>query len=162
MEPITTFAPQLAQSLPRTHALLCEARLTLHPAVERVTLSGSRGLDGRPRPDSDVDLTLVVARAALPSADPEREQLLRAVLETTLSSWRGTVECDLAAVFDERGCGLPCLAGRRDAPPACSRDDGCRFGLYKTQKGFDGYVPWEIIELERIYPVLEIWRHEST
>lgn len=107
MEPITTFAPQLAQSLPRTHALLCEARLTLHPAVERVTLSGSRGLDGRPRPDSDVDLTLVVARAALPSADPEREQLLRAVLETTLSSWRGTVECDLAAVFDERGCGLP-------------------------------------------------------
>jgi predicted nucleotidyltransferase len=64
----------------------------LHPAVERVVLSGSCGLDGRPRPDSDVDLSMVVARDALPAGEPEREQLLRSVLEATLSTWAGLIE----------------------------------------------------------------------
>lgn len=139
MEPITTFAPELEAQLPQSHALLQAAHVRLHPAVERVALSGSRGLDGQPRPDSDVDLSLVVARDALPAGEPEREQRLRAVVETTQSTWAGSVECDLAAVFDERGCGLRCLAGQRDAPPACADGEPYRFGIYKPQKGFAGY-----------------------
>lgn len=161
MEPITTFAPELARSLPLTDALLRAAGLTLHPAVERVALSGSRGLGGRPRPDSDVDLSLVIARDAMPAADPERERLLRAVLETTLSAWRGPVECDLAAVYDVLGCGLRCYAGRREAPPTCERAEGCRFGIYKLQKGFEGYVPWSVVDLARMPAMLEIWRREG-
>jgi hypothetical protein len=158
MEPLTAFTSGLERRLPRTHELLRTARLTLHPAVERVVLSGSRGIGGRPRPDSDLDLSLVVARDALPAGEPAREQLLRVVLGTTLSAWDGAVECDLAAVYDERGCGLRCLAAQLDAPPLCPYGDGCRFGIYKLQRGFAGYVPWTLIELRRLYPVLEIWR----
>lgn len=158
MEPIVTFSPQLARSLPQTHALLLAARLTLHPGVARVVLSGSRGPGGRPRPDSDVDLSLVLAEGALPPTEPAREEALRAVLQTTLSAWAGPVECDLAAVYDVLGCGLRCLAGRLAAPPACASAEGCRFGLYKQQRGFSGYVPWDVVELGRMYPVLEIWR----
>lgn len=158
MEPIATFTPELEAQLPQTHAILQTAHLVLYPAVERVVLSGSRGLGGRPRPDSDIDLSLIVARDALPAGEAEREQLLRAVLEATLSTWAGSVECDLAAVFDERGCGLRCLAGQIDAPPACTDGEPCRFGVYKLQKGFEGYVPSALIELRRMYPVLEIWR----
>jgi predicted nucleotidyltransferase len=155
------FAPELARILPETHALLQAAHLVAHPAVERVVLTGSRSVGGRPRPDSDVDLSLVVARAALPADEPAREQLLRAVLETTMRAWRGTVECDLAALYDERGCDLVCSSGRRDAPPTCPQDGGCRFAIYKLQKGFTGYVPWAIIELPKVYPLLEIWRRRG-
>lgn len=160
-EHLTVFAPELARLLPETHALLRSAHLVAHPAVERVALTGSRGVGGMPRPDSDVDLSLVVARAVLPTDEPAREQLLSAVLETTLLAWRGPVECDLAAVYDERGCGLHCFSGQRDAPPACPQGDSCRFGIYKLQKGFAGYVPWAIIELPKVYPLLEIWRRQE-
>jgi predicted nucleotidyltransferase len=161
MERLTVFAPELARLLPETHALLQAAHLVVHPAVGRVVLTGSRGVRGAPRPDSDVDLSLVVAGAALPADEPTREQLLRAVLETTLSAWRGPVECDLAAVYDERGCDLLCFSGQRDAAPECPGGGGCRFGIYKLQKGFAGDVPWAIIELPKIYPLLEIWRREE-
>lgn len=161
MELVVIFVPELARLLPETHALLQAAHLVAHPAVERVVLTGSRGVGGAPRPDSDVDLSLVVARAALPADEPAREQLLRAVVETTLLAWRGPVECDLAAVYDERGCGLLCFRGQRDAPPECPQGGSCRFGIYKLQKGFAGYVPWAIIELPRVYPLLEIWRRQE-
>jgi len=158
MELVTIFAPALEALLPQTYGLLHTARLVLHPAVERVILTGSRGIGGRPRPDSDVDLSLVVARGALPADQPEREQMLCAVIEATLLMWQGRVECDLAAVYDQRACGLNCLAGQRDAPSACDHGEHCQFGIYKLQKGFSGEVPWARIELERMYPVLEIWR----
>lgn len=161
MEPIVVFAPELTRLLPETHALLQAAHLVVHPAVERVVLEGSRGVGGKPRPDSDVDLSLVVSRFALPADEPAREQLLRSVLEATLFAWRGTVECDLAAVYDERDCGLTCFSGQRDTSPACSQGGSCHFGIYKLQKGFAGYVPWAIIELPKVYPLLEIWRCEE-
>ncbi|NJN18417.1 MAG: hypothetical protein HC822_20255 [Oscillochloris sp.] len=157
-KPITTFNPLLAALLPQTHRLLQTAHLVLHPAVERLVLSGSRGIGGRPRPDSDLDLSLIVAGNALPATEPEREQVLRAVLQTTLSTWQGAVDCDLAAIYDERVCGLSCLAGQHTLPPACTNGEQCRFGVYKVQKGFAGFIPWAIIELGRMYPVLEIWR----
>src|SRR5512144_2349317 len=96
MSHLSNFSPDLARLLPATHGLLLAANLVVHPAVERVALEGSRGLAGHPRPDSDVDLSLVVGSGALPAEEPAREALLRAVLATTLDSWRGQVECDLA------------------------------------------------------------------
>lgn len=158
MEPVTIFAPTLGRLLPQTYAIVRAARLVLHPAVERVILTGSRGIGGQPRPDSDVDLILVIARDALPAEGPEREKLLSAVIEVTVHMWQGTVECDLAAVYEWRACGLTCLAGQRATAPVCGNAEHCRFSIYKLQKGFSGDVPWAIIELERMYPVLEIWQ----
>ena len=155
---LTDFSPDLVRLLPATHTLLLESNLVVHPAVERVTLEGSRGLGGPPRPNSDADLSLVVNRGALPAAEPAREALLRAVLVATLDSWRGPVECDLAAIYDERGCGLRCFSGERNRAPECPTGGACRFGIYKIQRGIDGYVPWEIIRIDMLYPLLEIWR----
>lgn len=161
MEPLPVFAPELAHLLPTTHALLQAAHLVVHPAVERVALTGSRGVGGSPRLDSDVDLSLIVDRAALPPDEPAREQLLRSIVETTLLAWHGPVACDLAVIYDERGCDLPCFSGRRAAPLACPQGDSCRFGIYKLQKGFAGSVPWTMIDLPKIYPLLEIWRRQE-
>jgi hypothetical protein len=158
MTHLTDFSPDLGRRLPATHALLLASNLVVHPAVERVTLEGSRGLGGHPRPDSDVDLSLVVDWRALPAEERARETLLRIVLATTLDSWRGPVECDLAAIEDERGCGLRCFAGERYQVPECPAGGACRFGIYKVQRGFNGYVPWGSIRVELLYPLLEIWR----
>jgi hypothetical protein len=158
MTQLIDFLPDLRRRLPATHALLLASNLVVHPTVERITLVGSRGLGGHPRPDSDVDLSLVVNGGALPAEEPAREALLRAVLVTTLDSWRGPVECDLAAIYDERGCGVPCFAGERHEALDCPVGGACRFGIYKIQRGMDGYVPWEIIRVNLLYPLLEIWR----
>jgi hypothetical protein len=158
MTHLTDFSPDLARLLPATHALLLASNLVVHPAVERVTLEGSRGLDGCPRPDSDVDLSLVVGWGALPAEEGARETLLRAVLATTLDAWRGPVECDLAAIYDERGCGMHCFAGERHQAPECPAGGACRFSIYKIQRGMNGYVPWDIIRMDMLYPLLEIWR----
>jgi hypothetical protein len=152
------FLPDLMRLLPATHALLLASNLVVHPTVERVTLAGSRGLGGHPRPDSDVDLSLVVRTSLLPAEEPARERLLRAALTATLDAWRGPVECDLAAIYDERGCGLGCFSGELHQVPDCPAGGACRFGIYKMQRGIDGYVPWDIIRMDRLYPLLEIWR----
>ena len=161
MKPNTTFTHSLEHLLPQPPPLLGGAALPPPPAGEGGVLSVPGPGGGRPRPDSDVDLSLVVAPNSLPGSEPAREQLLRAVLVASLSTWSGAVECDLAAVFDTRGCGLRCLAGQLDAPPTCAHQGGCRFGIYKLQKGFAGYIPWSMIELGRMYPVLEIWRRSG-
>ena len=124
-----------------------------------INLEGSRGLAGGCRTDtSDVDLTLIVDAALLPAAEPERADLLRAVLHTTLDAWRGSVDLDSAAVFDIGGCcDLRCL-DQRGWDDAIIRGRGIDcFGVYKIQRGFDGYVA-QGVELARMYPMLAIWR----
>src|SRR5262245_56765130 len=158
MTQLTDFSPDLVQLLPATHALLLASNLVVHPAVERVTLEGSRGLGGHPRPDSDVDLSLVVGWGALPAEEGAREALLHAVLASTLDSRPGSVECDLAAIYDERGCGLRCFAHERHQAPVCPAGGSGHFGIYKIQRGMNGYVPWDIIRMDLLYPLLEIWR----
>jgi hypothetical protein len=155
---LTDFLPDLVRLLPATHALLLASNLVVHPAVERVTLEGSRGLGGHARPDSDVDLSLVLCWGALPAEEPARETLLRTMLAITLDAWHGPVECDLAAIYDERKCGLRCFAGERHQAPECPAGGTCRFGIYKIQRGMNGYVPWDIIRVDLLYPLLEIWR----
>ena len=74
---IREFLPDLAALLPETAQLLRAANLTVDDAVRQVTLEGSRGLARRNRPDSDVDLTLIVDAALLPVREPDRAQRLR-------------------------------------------------------------------------------------
>ncbi len=151
------FLPTLQARLPQTHAILSTANLMLHPRVARVVLHGSRGLRGGFRPDSDIDLSLLVETAGI-GERKELERVLRAVLDTTLSHWQGTVEADLAAVFDIKGCGLACFDREEYAPGLCEDGGVDCFGLYKIQKGFAGFVPKIGVSVRQMCPCLVIWR----
>jgi hypothetical protein len=154
VRPIQNFEASFVAALPETARLLRSATLTVHPRVRTIVLHGSRGLAGGHRPDSDVDLSLVADTGGL-SYGPELATLLREVLKTTLRHWTGPVEADLAAVFDTRGCGLACFAGGA----ACAEGGVDCFGLYKVQRGFQGFVTNAGIEVERMQPCTVIWRN---
>lgn len=140
---------------PETHRLLMAGGLALHEAVVRVTLHGSRGLSGSPRPGSDIDLALVVDRTRVQlAADPEA--LLTDVLATTRANWSGTVELDLAAVFDRCGCGLGCLANVHFDFAACPATSGC-LGVFKLQRGFSGMVDPAQVDCLKMQPSLTLW-----
>jgi hypothetical protein len=159
MRTMITFNDRLAHELPRTHALLTDGHLVVHNAVKRVTLHGSRGLSGHPRPDSDIDLALVLDAQAL-AEPPNRNRLLREVLETTLNEWKRTTNLDIAAVFDRSGCGLKCLATERYGFEGCPKTKGC-LGVYKIQRGFEGLVNPEEVDCSKMQPVLIIWEEEK-
>ncbi len=151
---VENFETNFASLLPETHALMLSSNLTVHPLVRRIILHGSRGLAGGCRPDSDIDLSLVVD---LPhGADLECQ--LREVLEIALDHWRASAEPDLAVVFDIRGCGLSCFDRRAWDERACTQGGIDCFGLYKTQKGFHGLVVNASIQVKLMYPCLKIWQ----
>ena len=52
--------PSFATSLPETYALVMSSGLTVHSNIASVVLHGSRGLAGGYRPDSDIDLSLIL------------------------------------------------------------------------------------------------------
>ncbi len=148
------FEPRLVTSLPETYALLLSSNLTVHPLVSRVTLHGSRGLAGGYRPDSDIDLSLIVERPQ----GPDTERQFAEVLETTLNPWAGAVELDLAVIFDIKACGLKCFDQCAWSEEICRLGGMDCFGLYKTQKGFSGLVVDAGIQVKLMYPCLKIWQ----
>lgn len=153
MNSIQDFSLRFQEALPETHALLMRSGLAVHESVSFVTLHGSRGLGGHPRDDSDIDLGLVVD-----AGEPSQPSgpLLATLLQTTLGAWRGPVEADLAALFDRTGCGLRCLRTESYRPDLCQPALDC-LGVYKLQKGFDGFVPGELLDRSRMYPLMVIW-----
>lgn len=146
-----------ASLLPATYHLLVSANLTVHPTVSRIILHGSRGLAGGYRPDSDVDLSLIVDTPPLP-ASPSLEALLQEVAETTLHHWQATVEADLAIIFDTRQCGLGCFDQTTWNEQLCLKGGVDCFGLYKVQKGFNGLVTNAGVQVKLMYPCLKIWQ----
>jgi hypothetical protein len=122
--------------------------------VSRVVLHGSRGLAGGCRPDSDIDLSLIIDAPQ----DSNIERQLQNVLETTLAAWYADVELDLAVVFDIRGCDLKCFDQRTGNEQICRLGGIDCFGLYKTQKGFSGLVTNAGIQVKLMYPCLKIWQ----
>lgn len=140
-------------ALPAAHALLASANLSVHPAVQRVILHGSRGPAGTYRPDSDIDLSLLIDP---PPAD--EDDCLQAVFETTFQQWRAPVEPDLAVIFESRACGLVCFDIPQWDPAVCRLGGRDCFGLYKAQKGFHGRVTGAGVEVRRMYPCLKIWQ----
>lgn len=162
MYTITTFEPDFQTLLPETYAIVAAGNLTVHDGVTMVVLEGSRGLGGHTRLNSDVDVSLIVDSDMLPPDEPARENFLRHVISATLDHWRGVVELDTAAVFDI-GHGLALFEQRyyNSAVVGAIRESPLPqgyFGIYKTQKGFNGYVPPSMIDLKRVYPMLVIWR----
>lgn len=157
---VNQFENHFISQLPETYRLLRPANLVVHPAVAHIVLHGSRGLAGRARRDSDVDLSLVLHPSQVPSS-PAREHFLRMLLGLTLGQWQGPVELDVAAVFDLRGCGLRCFDRTRyDARP-CRWGNGVDcFGVFKMRTGFHGYVR-SGIQVRRMYPCIRIWRNRA-
>jgi hypothetical protein len=102
---IVTFKSQLAELLPQTYSLLRSANLVIHPLVSQIVLHGSRGPAGGCRPDSDIDLSLIV--------DGSEEQITEAlfydITRTTLDNWRSPTNVDLAVIYDLKKCGLKCF-----------------------------------------------------
>ncbi len=148
------FEPRFVTSLPETYALVRSSNLTVHPLISRVILHGSRGLAGGYRQDSDIDLSLIVER----QQGPDLERQFADVLETTLNSWTGVVELDLAIIFDIKACGLKCFDQSAWNEGTCKLGNIDCFGLYKTQKGFSGLVTNAGIQVKLMYPCLKIWQ----
>jgi predicted nucleotidyltransferase len=157
---ITAFERELTRLLPETERLLRAANLSVHPRVTQVTLHGSRGLRGGFRPDSDIDLSLLVHTRQMP-VGPVLDRLLREVVETTLENWESSIEPDVTAVFDVRECGLKCFCVSTFGEPLCTNGGADCFGLYKIQRGFRGFVPPVGLEIRKLYPCLMIWQRPA-
>lgn len=143
------FSTTLSQKLPATHALL--------QAADLIILHGSRGLAGSARPDSDIDLSLIVDLPAGLDA-MEQQLLLHSVFETTFHAWQAKIELDLAIIFETHACALHCFTQTNWHDGLCTIGGVDCFGLYKVHKGFSGLVTNAGIQVERMYPCLEIWR----
>jgi hypothetical protein len=157
---ITEFDPAFSALLPETEKLLRATGFFVHPRVAQVALHGSRGPAGGCHPDSDIDLSLLVHTLPL-SVGPELDRLLRAVLETTLENWEGEIEPDLMAVFEIRECGLECFCAGAPNDRLCQKEGTDCFGLYKIQRGFNGFVSRRDPRIKRTHPCLVIWRHPT-
>jgi hypothetical protein len=155
------FSSQLKILLPATYELLKSSHLVIHKSVTGIILHGSRGIKGKARLESDIDLTLIVDAATL-SAQPDCRTFLRHVSSVTLSHWRSQVELDLAIVFDTQDCGLKCFHRRTWDENLCSGGGVDCFGLYKIQKGFNGIVTDAGVQVKLMYPCLEIWNNSKS
>jgi hypothetical protein len=151
---IQDFHPQFSVALPGTYSLLASANLVIHPSVSRILLHGSRGLAGGHRPDSDIDLSLIV------DLPPEGniESKLNEVTKTSLDHWQSPTEIDLAVIFDLKKCDLKCFDPSNWDPHLCLLGGLDCFGLYKIQKGFSGLLTNAGIRVELMYPCLKIWQ----
>lgn len=152
---INRYEPCLKSAAPETSQILEASNLYVHPAVTHIVLEGSRGPVGGFRPDSDIDLALVVNTTDLEPAGIG--SLLREVLVDTLERSSCPVELDIAAVYDARRCGLVCLNASGYEDVECRLEQTGCLGVYKIQKGFDGFVP-PIVEIKKIFPFLTIWK----
>lgn len=157
---IEDFIPGLKSTLPETYRLLASSRILVHPAVRKITVHGSRGPDGGYHYSSDIDLCLVTDIIEARPEDEKTGELLKEVLQTSLDNSECPVELDLAAVFDIKCCGLTCFdidnVRQLECPEATT---GC-MGLFKIQKGFNGYVP-PITNVRDMYPLTTIWERSA-
>jgi hypothetical protein len=149
---------RLKTLLPDTFILLSSSGLAIHESVTGIVLHGSRGLAGGARIESDVDLSLIVDINT--TTHLKIEHLLENVTRTTLDQWQGKVGLDIASVFDKRGCQLKCFYTTAWDEALCKQCGKDCFGLYKIQKGFNGFVNNAGIQVQRMYPCLLIWHRE--
>lgn len=152
---------RLRQTLPESYQILSEANLTVHPYVTQVFLVGSRGAANCYRADSDIDLSLVVDMEMLHRSG-DQEKTLRDIVNTTLNNWKSPVEVDIAAVFDINSCHLRCLCEDFSPDKICQGQGIDCLGIYKTQKGFNGYVPKIGVLIERLHPMISVWKRPFT
>ena len=147
----------LKARLPETYDLLQSANLVVHDAVDGIVLSGSRGPKGGSRPESDIDLSLIVNVHPWTPAS-SKEMLFRTVISQTLEFWNSPIDLDAAVVFDKTDCGLKCFQLSAFHEVSCPFMKADCFGIYQIQKGFDGFVPEMNIQIRNVFPMLMIWQ----
>lgn len=157
---ITQFAPTFITQCSETYQILNSGHLVLHPAVTQVTLHGSRGLAGKFRADSDIDLSLLISAVEPPEINQDFEKLCFEVLQETLSHWKSEIELDLAVIFPLYTCHLACFQVNYYDPSVCPSSGVDCFGIYKIQKGFSGFVLNAGIQVEKMYPLITVWKKE--
>jgi hypothetical protein len=155
---ITQFAPTFIEQCSETYHILQSGHLILHPAVTQVTLHGSRGLAGKFRPDSDIDLSLLISAVEPPEINQDLEKLCTDVLQVTLSQWKSKIELDLAVIFPLHACNFACFQVNDYDPALCSLGGVDCFGIFKIQKGFSGIILNAGIQVEKIYPLITVWK----
>jgi hypothetical protein len=154
---VQDFKPDLQTSFPETHALLTTANLVVHPLVSQIILHGSRGLAGGCRRNSDVDLSLI---ADLPESQISESQCYD-IARTTLHHWHSSIEVDLAVIFDRKKCGLMCFEQTTWKEEFCQLGGVDCFGIYKIQKGFNGFITNAGIQVRWMVPCLKIWQRRE-
>ena len=154
------FNPQLKILLPDTFALINSSGLVVHEKVVSVILHGSRGLARCARHDSDIDLSLIVDVSKTPRH--KIGCLLEEILRFTLDCWHGSVELDIACVFDNRDCQLKCFYTTEWNEAFCKQGGKDCFGLYKIQKSFHGFVDNAGLQIQKMHPCLLIWHRQKT
>ena len=157
---ISQFEDEFATRLPDTQSILHSGNLVIHPAVSQITLHGSRGLADTPRTDSDIDLSLLISSTEPPEINHNFEKFCNQVLQVTLSQWKSEIELDLAVIFPLHGCNFACFQVNNYDPALCSLGGVDCFGIYKGQKGFSGFVLYAGIQVEKMYPLVTIWKKE--
>lgn len=161
MVDVTQFESDFASALPQTCELLRRGHLVVDPRVKRIILHGSRGLRGGCRPDSDVDLTLVVDDSGVEEGY-EHEALMKAVLEETLQNWKGDVKLDVEAVFDLHGCRMPCLANPKVNTRKCPYKGIDCIGVYRMHGDRAGYVVRAGHQVDKMRPCILIWERKKS
>jgi hypothetical protein len=151
----------IKEKLPETYRILESSKLTVHPFVYKVVLTGSRGPAGKYRNDSDVDLSLLVESSRL-KIEEDEEKILNEILNVTLQAWESPVELDTIAIFAINSCGLNCFDCKTYEDRICKEKGIDCMGLYKTQKGFTGYVPKVGIDIQKVYPMITVWEREKS
>ena len=110
---------------------------------------------------SDIDLCLVTDITVTHPEDKKAGKLFKEVLQTSLDNSECPVELDLAAIFDMKKCGLTCFNIDNIRQLEClEASTGC-MGVFKTQKGFNGFVP-PITNVRDMYPLTTIWERSSS
>lgn len=155
---ITQFAPTFIEKCSETYQILQSGHLFMPPAVNQVTLHGSRGLAGKFRSDSDIDLSLLISSTEPPEINNGFEKLCIEVLDVTLTHWKSEIELDLAVIFPLHACNLACFQVNNYDPALCSLGGVDCFGIYKIQKGFSGFVLNAGIQVEKMYPLITVWK----
>lgn len=157
---VEQFDSSFEAMLPQTSRLLKDGRLVVDPRVSSIILYGSRGPAGGCRPDSDVNLCLVVDDSGLDrESEFEHQAAMKAILEETLSQWQGEAPLDLEAIFDIHGCFMRCLRNPAINIKRCPYHGVDCFGVCKLRRGEAHYMLQTGQQVNRIRPCLEIWSH---
>lgn len=150
----------IKEYLPETYKILLSSQLMVHPYVYKVVLTGSRGLAGGCKEDSDIDLSLLFDKGCL-KVEEDEEKILKEILNTTILSWKSPIELDTAIVFDISQCHLSCFSSKTFDDRICQGNGVDCLGLYKINKGFNGYVPKIGIDVKKVYPMISVWQREK-
>jgi predicted nucleotidyltransferase len=144
------------EELPQTYKILTSGGLLIDDRIKAVFISGSRGPAGGFRPDSDIDISLVLDREKI-SNPYENETVLNSILSKTLKNWISKIELDTAIIFDIEDCDFECFLKCFNSND-CEKESADCFGIYKIQKGFDGFVPQFGVEVRKVFPIRIVWK----